>query len=116
MADNIGRKTNLRKYLPHHGKWQFFPVARVNGRPRPELVIVEGQPRRGTSGTFYLQRRENGVHRTRPVGTSPREALDAWQLHSGILVGEIEGPEEEAAPKAGRSMTIRAAVDATLRR
>ncbi|MFZ0743554.1 MAG: hypothetical protein WAM85_04065 [Terracidiphilus sp.] len=51
------------------------------------------------------------MRRTRPVGTSPREALDAWQLHSGILAGEIEPPEEEAATKAGRSTTIRAAVD-----
>jgi hypothetical protein len=51
------------------------------------------------------------VRRTRPVGNSPREALDAWQLQSGILTGDIELPEEEEArPKAGRSKTIRAAV------
>ena len=96
-----------------------FPALRCRG---PIQFHLAGEDRvcllytSGTSGTFYLQWRENGVRRTRPVGTSPREALDAWQLHSGILVGEIEGPEEEAAPKAGRSMTIRAAVDATLRR
>jgi hypothetical protein len=54
------------------------------------------------------------VRRTRPVGNSPREALDAWQLQSGILSGDIELPEEEARPKAGRSKTIRAAVDAYL--
>ena len=94
MADNIGRKTNLRKYLPHHGKWQFFPVARVNGRPRPELVIVEGQPRRGTSGTFYLQWRENGVRRTRPVGTSPREALDACSFIPEFLSARLKGPKK----------------------
>jgi len=114
MDSITGRKTHLKKYLPHNGKWQFFPVAKVNGRPRPELVIIEGKPRRGTSGTFYLQWRENGVRRTRPVGTSPREALDAWQLQSGILAGDIEAPEEEAAPKASSSKTIRAAVDAYL--
>lgn len=99
--DITGRKTHLKKYLPHNGKWQFFPVAKVNGRPKPELVIIDGKPRRGTAGTFYLQWRENGVRRTRPVGTSPRQALDAWQLQSGILAGDIEEPEEEAvAPKA----------------
>ena len=85
MADQIGRKTHLKKYLSHNGKWQFFPVARVNGRPKPELVMIEGKPRRSTTGTFYLQWRENGVRRTRPVGTSPREALDAWQLQSGKM-------------------------------
>jgi integrase/recombinase XerD len=51
--------------------------------------------------------------RTRPVGTSPREALDAWQLHSGILSGDIEPPEEEA-PAASTSTTIRAAVESYL--
>jgi len=113
MADQIGRKTHLKKYLSHNGKWQFFPVAKVNGRPKPELVMIEGKPRRSTTGTFYLQWRENGVRRTRPVGTTPREALDAWQLQSGILAGEIEAPEEEPSA-ASTSTTIRAAVESYL--
>ncbi|MGA8086056.1 MAG: hypothetical protein WCA10_02045 [Terracidiphilus sp.] len=53
------------------------------------LVIIDGKARRSTSGTFYLDWRENGQRRTRSVGTSPREALDAWQLQSGIFAGEI---------------------------
>jgi hypothetical protein len=53
MAENIGRKIHLKKYLSHNGKWQFFPIARVNGLPKPELVIIiEGQLRQGTTGTF----------------------------------------------------------------
>lgn len=113
MASKIGRKTHLKKYLSYEGKWQFFPVAKVNGRPKPELVMIDGKPRRSTGGTFYLQWRENGVRRTRPVGTSPREALDAWQLQSGILTGEIEAPEEETSA-ATSSTTIRAAVEGYL--
>lgn len=113
MDSKPGRKTHLKKYLSHNGKWQFFPVVNVNGRPKPELVIIDGKPRRSTGGTFYLDWRENGKRRTRPVGTSPREALDAWQLHSGILAGDIEPPEEEA-PAASISTTIRAAVDSYL--
>jgi integrase len=113
MDSKPGRKTHLKKYLSHNGKWQFFPVVNVNGRPRPELVIIDGKPRRSTGGTFYLDWRENGKRRTRPVGTSPREALDAWQLHSGILAGDIEPPEEEA-PAASTSTTIRAAVESYL--
>lgn len=113
MDSKPGRKTHLKKYLSHNGKWQFFPVVNVNGRPKPELVIIDGKPRRGTAGTFYLDWRENGQRRTRSVGTSPREALDAWQLQSGIFAGEIEAPEEE--PKAAStSTTIRAAVDSYL--
>jgi integrase len=113
MASNLGRKTHLKKYLAYEGKWQFFPVANVNGKPKPELVLIEGKPRRGTSGTFYLQWRENGVRRTRPVGTSPREALDAWQLQSGILSGDIEAPEEEPGVVSA-SRTIHAAVETYL--
>jgi hypothetical protein len=53
------------------------------------------------------------VRRTRPVGTTPCEALDAWQIQSGIFAGEIEAPEEE--PKASSySTTIRAAVESYL--
>jgi hypothetical protein len=74
MTVNIGRKTHFKKYLPYAGKWQFFPVAKVNGRPKPEVVLIDGKPIKGTTG------RENGVRRTRPVGSTPREALDAWQL------------------------------------
>lgn len=113
MDSKPGRKTHLKKYLSHNGKWQFFPVVTVNGRPKPELVIIDGKPRRSTGGTFYLDWRENGKRRTRPVGTLPREALDAWQLHSGILAGDIEPPEEEA-PAASTSTTIRAAVESYL--
>jgi integrase/recombinase XerD len=113
MASKIGRKTHLKKYLPYGGKWQFFPVAKINGKPKPELVMIEGKPRRSTAGTFYLQWRENGVRRTRPVGTSPREALDAWQLQSGVLAGEIDAPEE-GPTVASASTTIRAAVESYL--
>ncbi|WP_263352748.1 tyrosine-type recombinase/integrase [Acidicapsa acidisoli] len=113
MDSKPGRKANLKKYLAHDGKWQFFPVVKVNGRPKPELVLIDGTPRRSTGGTFYLDWREDGKRRTRPVGTSPREALDAWQLHSGILSGEIEAPEEEPVA-ASSSTTIRAAVEAYL--
>lgn len=114
MDSKTGRKANLKKYLAHNGKWQFFPVLKVDGRPKPELVIIEGKPRRGTSGTFYLDWRENGKRRTRPVGNSPREALDAWRLHAGILAGEIDPPEEEPVAARSNSTTIRAAVDAYL--
>ncbi len=78
MADNLGRKTHLKKYLSHNGKWQFFPVAKVNGRPKPELI--DGLPRRGTNGTFYLQWRENGLRRS--LQPSPRFMLKAIGIPS----------------------------------
>ncbi len=85
MDSKPGRKTHLKKYLSHNGKWQFFPVVSVNGRPKPELVIIDGKPRRGTGGTFYLDWRENGQRRTRSVGTcsfSPSPSLRTLVLYA----------------------------------
>jgi hypothetical protein len=99
MDSKPGRKTHLEKYLSHNRKWQYFPVVNINGRPKPELVMIDGKPRRGTSGTFYLDWRDNGQRRTRSVGTSPREALDAWQLQSGIFSGESKSRRKSQRPR-----------------
>jgi len=32
----------------------ILPVVKVNGKPKPELVLIDGKPRRSTGGTFYL--------------------------------------------------------------
>ncbi len=89
-----GRKANLKQYRPVGGKWQFVPVVRMNGKPRPELVLIGGKPERSKGGTFYLEWREDGKRKTRPVGTTPREALNAWQLQTSIFSGAVEPPEE----------------------
>ena len=41
-----GRKANLKQYRAVNGKWQFVPVVRVNGEPRPDLVLIGGKPQR----------------------------------------------------------------------
>jgi hypothetical protein len=58
----------------------LVPVLRQNGLPVPGTVLLDGAPVRSTTGTFYLEFRENGRRIQRPVGTSPREAKDAWNL------------------------------------
>jgi hypothetical protein len=50
--------------------------------------------------------------RLKIAGVSPREALDAWQLHVGILAGNIEPPEE---PEADTIVTVDAAIEKYLR-
>lgn len=80
-----GHKANLKQYRAVNGKWQFVPVARVNGKPRPDHVLIDAKPERSKGGTFYLEWREDGKRKTRPVGTTPREALNAWQLQTSIL-------------------------------
>lgn len=51
MASNLGSKVNLLKYLALDGKWQFFPVVKVKGKPNPELVLIHGKPERSKTGT-----------------------------------------------------------------
>jgi hypothetical protein len=111
-----GRKANLKQYRAVNGKWQFVPVVRVNGRPRPELVLIDGKPEPSKGGTFYLEWRENGKRKTRPVGTAPREALNAWQLQTSILSGAVEPSEEWLDDPAGRIVvTIDNAIERYLR-
>ena len=101
---------NLKQYRKVSGKWQFVPVARdVKGNPDPRLVVIDGEPISSKGGTFYLDWREGGKRRTRPVGTSPREALDAWQLQSGLLSGDVEPAEEPL--KAVKGLTIDRAIE-----
>jgi integrase/recombinase XerD len=78
-------KVNLKKYLPIDGHWQFVPVLKVNGKPRPDVVLIGGQSVKGTTGTFYLEWRQDGKRKQKPCGSAPREALDAWKQQSGIL-------------------------------
>lgn len=73
-------RANLKKYIKIAGKWRFAPVLKQNGIPVPGLVLVDGAPARPATGTFYLEFYENGRRIQRPVGNSPREAKDAWNL------------------------------------
>lgn len=94
MDSKTRRKTRLKKYLPHNGKWQFSRAAKISGKPnrtrhdRGKAVALYYR-------IFYLQWRQSDVRRTRPVGTTACEVLDAWEVQSCILAGDIEAPEEE---------------------
>jgi hypothetical protein len=66
----------------------FVPVGRGrDGKPDPRFAIIGGEPTNSKGGAFYLDWREDGKRRQKPCGTTPREALDAWHLQSGILSG-----------------------------
>jgi hypothetical protein len=93
-SKQVSYKANLKQYRAVNGKWQFVPKVKVNGKPRPELVLIDGKPERSKGGTFYLEWREDGKRKTRPVGTAPREALNAWQTQMGILSGSVESTVE----------------------
>jgi hypothetical protein len=55
-----------------------------------------------------LDWREDGKRRTQSAGTTPRAALDAWMLRTGIQAGETEAPEEPAG--ADKKLTIDQAI------
>jgi hypothetical protein len=108
VESNDGHAVNLKQYRRLNGKWQFVPVAKQNGKPNPKLVIVNGELVSSKDGAFYLDWRQDGKRRTRRVGTTPREAHDAWLLQSGIHSGGIE-PEDESV-KTGKGLTIDQAI------
>ena len=110
--DSTAQKANLKQYRKIDGRWQFVPVVKTNGKPDPRLVLIDGQPTSSKGGgKFYVEFREAGKRVQRPCGSSPREALDAWQQQMGILSGAIEAPVIEPRDS---STTIDAAVKSFL--
>jgi integrase len=104
---------NLKKYLAIDGKWQFAPVLKLNGKPEPAVVLIGGEPTRNTSGTFYLEWRENGKRIQQPVGTMVRDAKDAWVAKVEELGGDA--PEtQESAPLPIEHLSIKEACDTYL--
>jgi hypothetical protein len=96
MDSKHGEQGQPEKYIAVDGRWRFVPVLKVGGRSQPGSVVVDGVPKKGSQVTFYLEWRENGKRIQKPCGTTPREALDAWNefTNSGGLIEESE-PEIE---------------------
>ena len=57
----------------------------------PDAARIAGEPVRSTPETFYIEWNENGRQVQRSVGTSAREAKDAWNRQPGLDAG----PETE---------------------
>src|SRR5271163_818625 len=109
----MASKVNLKKYIAIDGRWRFVPVLKVDGKPRPEAVIIGGETVRGTTGKFYVEWREDGKRIQRPAGSTSREALDAWQTQTAVLDGTIDAPEE-VDPLPLSHISIKSAVDTFL--
>jgi site-specific recombinase XerD len=107
----MGVKVNLKKYLAVGGKWQFVPVLKTGAgdTPEPSVVLIKGEPVRNTTGTFYIEWREHGKRVQQPVGTTPREAKDAWANKVKEL--DPETTTEDAAPLPIEHVAIKDACD-----
>jgi integrase/recombinase XerD len=88
-------KVNLKKYLKLGERWQFVPVLRVNGIPKPAYVVINKEAVKEAAGEFYLDWRNDGKRHQVPCGSSPKDALDAWVTKIGILNGKIDVEEQE---------------------
>ena len=106
------KQVNLIQYRRLKHRWQFVPVVRKNGRPDPRLILIDGEPASSKGGRFYLSWREDGKLKRKVVGSSPREALNAWHLQMGILAGEVEADSE---PETVDTKTIDTAIAEYLR-
>ncbi|HKD61862.1 MAG TPA: tyrosine-type recombinase/integrase [Terracidiphilus sp.] len=111
-SENGHKRVNLVQYRRVGARWQFVPVVRKNGKPDPRLILIKGEPTSSRGGHFYLAWREDGKLKRQAVGSSPREALNAWHLKMGVLTGDVE-PEPE--PETAESKTIDAAIAEYLR-
>jgi hypothetical protein len=70
MDNNYGHPVNLRQYRRLDGKWQFVPVVKQNGKPTPELVLINGKPVSSKGGILYL-----GLAQERQAPHSARRLL-----------------------------------------
>ena len=100
----ISAKANLKKYINVDGKWRFVPVVKLNGKPQPKIVLIDGVPVASTVGTYYLEWRQDGKRIQKPVGSSPREALNAWRVQCGQL-SEHPVPNPDSGPTADGKIT-----------
>jgi hypothetical protein len=115
-SKSASRKANLKQYRAVNGKWQFVPVVKIDGKPKPQLVLIDGKSETWKGGgKFYLEWYEDGRRKTKIAGSSPREALDAWQLQTGILSGKTEATEEPAEETGDTVVTIDAVIEKYLR-
>src|ERR1035441_8391462 len=107
---SMATKVNRKKYIAIEGRWRFVPVLKIGGKPRPEAVLIDGETVKGTTGTYYLEWREEGKRIQRPVGSASREAKDAWENQVAILDGTIEAPEEESEPLPLTHLSVASAI------
>jgi hypothetical protein len=70
-SKSAGRKANLKQYRAVNSKWQFVPVVKIDGRPKPQLVPIDGKPETWKGGgNFYLEWYEDSRRKTKIAGSS----------------------------------------------
>src|SRR5579864_6850657 len=75
MPNTQAKEVNLTKRVQTPRGTRYCPVVLAsNGRIRPDLVLVNGQPERHSEGAYYLEWREKGRRIRLSVGKDPQDA------------------------------------------
>jgi integrase/recombinase XerD len=75
VPNSQSKEVNLTKRVQTKKGPRYCPVVLApNGRVKPDLVIVNGQPERHPEGAYYLEWRENGSRVRLSVGKDAQDA------------------------------------------
>jgi len=86
VANTQSKEVNLTKRVQTSKGMRYCPVVlSANGRIKPDLVIVNGQPERHSEGAYYLEWRENGMRIRLSVGKDSQEAAARRQRKEAEL-------------------------------
>jgi len=106
----MNREVNLTKLVQTSKGPRYCPVVwATNGRIRPDVVLVNGQPERHTEGAYYLEWREGSKRVRLSVG---KDAVDAENRRKR-KAAELNAVNEGAAlvPEAGQQSVAGAVAD-----
>ena len=106
----MNREVNLTKLVKTSKGPRYCTVVwATNGRIRPDVVLVNGQPERHTEGAYYLEWREGSKRVRLSVG---KDAVDAENRRKR-KAAELNAVNEGAAlvPEAGQQSVAGAVAD-----
>jgi integrase/recombinase XerD len=86
VPNTQSKEVNLTKRVQTKKGPRYCPVVvSPNGRVKPDLVIVNGQPERHPEGAYYLEWRENGRRVRLSVGKDAQDAVARRQRKQAEL-------------------------------
>jgi len=100
MANTQSREVNVTKRVQTANGLRYCPVVfSPNGRIKPDLVLVNGQPERHPEGAYYIEWREHGNRIRLSVGKDAQDAAARRQrkeaelnaLNNGVSVVPDDG-------------------------
>ena len=101
----MNREVNLTKLVKTSKGPRYCPVVwATNGRIRPDVVMVNGQPERHTEGAYYLEWREGAKRVRLSVGKGAVDAENRRKRKAAELNAVNEGAALVPAADGPRSL------------